>query len=119
MEVALDVYSAAADSACAVSSCDSCFAFSFSGSATFPASASLVDLGCADAASLVPSAAGGAVSLLFLAAAHVPFAAASPVPPVAAADTPPETSAAGANLKWRQEHLPDFAACLRTCVTAG
>jgi len=120
MEVAMGVYSVAAVSACVVSSCDSCFLFSFSGFATFPASVALVDSECADAASLVASAAG-AVSLLVFAAAHVAFAAASAVQPVAfvaAADTPLETSAAGANLQWRLELLLDFAACLYTCVTA-
>ena len=86
MEVALGVYFVAAVSACAVSSCDSCFVFSFSGFATFlPAPAAPVDFECADAASYVASAAG-AVSLLVFAAAHVAFAAAGGgggFPPVA------------------------------------
>lgn len=118
MEVALGVYSVAADSVCAVSSCDSsCFLSSFSGFATFPAPAALVD-----SESAVASAAGD-VSLLVLAAGQdVAFAAAAAVPPVAfvaTAGTPLENSAAGVNLKWRLKHLLDFVACLHTCVTTG
>lgn len=115
----MGVYSVAADSACVVSYCDS-FVSSFSGFATLPASAVLVDSECAHVASLAPSAAG-AVSLLVLAAAHVALAAASAVPPVASVATADtlENSAAGANLDWRLKHLLDFAACLHTCVTIG